>query len=181
MSVVALAQGAQAQKEANFVPASPDQIRNGTANGVGGGQKNGDVKISAVFTPPRPLNLAARGARVTVRNGLNEIVGAGELVLQGPLTLVADSRNTSETARFESAAGSTPPATATIGSLGRGQYSFSLAMSQATIALPAGCPKPSLATSIEVHDGTNPVVVVNFQQPWTCVNKNQEVYYLTLP
>jgi hypothetical protein len=181
-----------AQKETNFTPplSGPPplsgQIRSGSATGVGlpaaadGGGK-GRVKISGAFTFSGTLDLGAPGATVTIHNGLNEVGGAGEMVLDTALTLVADGRNTARSARFRTAPGGAPAATVTIGSRGRGQYTLAVDISAAVIDLPSACPRPNITTSIEVSDGANPPLVLDIEQPWQCVERGGRVEYLKTP
>jgi hypothetical protein len=185
LSVVAIDQAhpsAQASIQGNFTPPSTGpaplfgEIRSGTATGVGRGP--GAVTISGVFTFAGSLDLAARGATVTILNGLNEIGGRGDLVLDRQLALGADARNTSRTARFKTASGGTPEASVTIGSRGRGQYTLLLDIANATIHPPATCPQPQLVTSIEIDDGTNPPVVLGIDRPWECQPRGGRVEYL---
>jgi hypothetical protein len=132
-----------------------------------------------MFAFEGPINLAAAGATVRILAGLNE--SDDELVLDGRLTLAADERNMAKTARFKTGRGETPAAGVTIGSPGRGQFTFLLDMSRATIDVPGACPRPDLATFIEVDDGTNPPLLVAFAQPWQCLKRGGNVEYLRTP
>jgi hypothetical protein len=177
-----------ASMQGNFTPPSLGggafgEIRSGTAIGVAlaeaaQGRGRGRITVSGVFTFPGSLDLAARGATVSILNGLNEIGGAGDLVLDGPLALAADGRNTPRTARFKSASGGTPEAAVTIGSRGRGQYTLVLDMTDAAIRPPARCPRPQLATTIRIDDGTNPPVLLGIDRLWECRQRGGRVEYL---
>jgi hypothetical protein len=181
-----------AQKETNFTPplVGPPplagEIRSGTATGVGvapaaDGSGKGRVKISGVFTYSGALDLGAPGATVTIQSALHEAGGAGEMVLDAALPLVADGRNTAKTARFKTAPGGPPSATVTIGSRGRGQYTLAVDISGAVVDLPTACPQPHITTSIEVSDGTNPPFVLGIEQPWQCVERGGRIEYLRTP
>ena len=113
-----------------------------------------------------------------ILNGLNEIGGAGDLVLDRQLVLAADGRNAAKAARFKTGSGGTPQAAITIGSRGRGQYTLLLSMSDATIHLPGRCPRPELTTSIQIDDGTNPPVALGIDRLWECVQRGGKVEYL---
>jgi hypothetical protein len=162
------------------------QVRSGTAIQVGtapapDGSGRGSLRISGVFTFEGPINLAAAGATVRILAGLNEGGSGGDLVLDDELTLGAAGRNTATTARFKSAPGVTPGIEVTIGSRGRGQFNLLLDMSRATIDVPAACPRPELATVIEVDDGTNRPLRVAFDQSWQCLQRGGKVEYLRAP
>jgi hypothetical protein len=164
----------------------PGQIRSGTAIQVGtgpapDGSGRGSLRISGVFAFEGPLNLAAGGATVRILAALNEGGSGGELVLNSELTLDADGRNTATTARFKSAPGEAPGAAVTIGSRGRGQFNLLLEMSRATIEVPAACPRPELATVIEVDDGTNRPLRIAFDRAWQCLQRGGKVQYLRAP
>jgi hypothetical protein len=118
---------------------------------------------------------------VRILAALNEGGSGGELVLNSELTLDADGRNTATTARFKSAPGEAPGAAVTIGSRGRGQFNLLLEMSRATIEVPAACPRPELATVIEVDDGTNRPLRIAFDQAWQCLQRGGKVQYLRAP
>ena len=137
--------------------------------------------MSGVFTFTGALDLGARDIALTVLNALNEAGGAGELALDTQLTLTADGRNTSRSARFKTAAGTTPQATATIGSRGRGQYTFTLQISGATIELPTGCPQTEVSTAIELDDGANQPFSLSIVEPWRCIQRGGRVEYLRRP
>ena len=162
------------------------QIRSGTAVQVGvapapDGSGRGSLKITGVFAFEGPINLGAAGAKARILAGLDEGGSGGELILGGELTLVADGRNTAKTARFKTAPGETPAAAVTIGSRGRGQFTLVLDMSRATIDVPGACPRPELATVIEVDDETNPPLRIAFEQPWQCLQRGGKVEYLRTP
>ena len=187
-TVFVVAQGTvmgTAPVEVDCRPPVQGQIRSGTAIQVGvaparDGSGRGSLKISGVFAFEGPINLAAAGATVSILAGLNER-GSGELVLNGELTLPADGRNTAKTARFKTAPGETPAAEVTIGSRGRGQFTLLLDMSRATIDVPGACPRPELATTIKVDDGTNPPLRIAIEQPWQCLKRGTKVEYLRTP
>ena len=187
-TVFVVAQGmvmGTAPVEVDCRPPVQGQIRSGTAIQVGvaparDGSGRGSLKISGVFAFEGPINLAAAGATVSILAGLNER-GSGELVLNGELTLPAEGRNTAKTARFKTAPGETPAAEVTIGSRGRGQFTLLLDMSRATIDVPGACPRPELATTIKVDDGTNPPLRIALEQPWQCLKRGTKVEYLRTP
>jgi hypothetical protein len=56
-----------------------------------------------------------------------------------------------------------------------------LNVSEATIDLPGGCPRPDITTSIEIDDGTNPPFVLGIEQPWQCIQRGGRVEYLRTP
>lgn len=132
-----------------------------------------------MFAFDGPINLAAAGAKVNILGGLNE--SDDELVLDGRLTLAADERNTANTARFKTARGETPRVGVTIGSKGRGQFTLLLDVSGAAIDVPGACPRPTLATTIRVDDGTNPPLLVAINESWECLTRGAKVEYLRAP
>jgi hypothetical protein len=161
------------------------EIRSGTANGVGvaaaGGSGRGSLKLSGVFSFDGRLDLGAPGAQVTILNGLYAGESGGELVPGSLLTLAAEGRNTAKTARFKTARGETPQVEVTIGSKGRGQFTLLLDVSRAAIDVPGACPRPALATTIRVDDGTNPPLLVAINEPWECRTRGAKVEYLKAP
>jgi hypothetical protein len=187
-TVFVVAQGSvmgSAPVEVDCRPPVPGEVRSGTATSVGvsavpGGNGRGALRISGVFAHAGPINLAAAGATVSVLAGLHER-GSGELVLRGELTLPAEGRNTAKTARFRTAPGQTPAAEVTIGSRGRGQFTLLLDISGAAIDVPASCPRPELATTIKLDDGTNPPLRIALEQPWQCLKRGTKVEYLRAP
>ena len=54
-------------------------------------------------------------------------------------------------------------------------------MSGVTIDVPGACPRPELATTIKVDDGTNPPLLVAINQPWECRKRGAKVEYLSTP
>ena len=144
----------------------------------------GDVRTPDVPRTPavsEPFDLAAPGATVTILGGLTEIRGAGELVMDHPLTLFAEARNTAKTARFKTAPGEAPAAEVTIGSRGRGQFTLALKVRRATLDRPDGCPRPELGTKIRIADGRHRPVEVAMEQVWQCIERGATVEYLRTP
>src|SRR5262245_33368261 len=160
----------------------PGQIRRGTATRVGVTTgTDGSVEVSGVFAVSEPFDLAAPGATVTILGGLRETRGAGELVMDHPLTLFADARNTAKTARFKTAPGETPAAEVTIGNRGRGQFTLIVKVHQATLDRPDGCPRPELGTKIRIADGRHRPVEVAMAHVWQCIERGATVHYLRAP
>jgi hypothetical protein len=162
------------------------EIRSGTAINVDtapapDGSGRGSFRISGVFPFDGPINLGAGGATVRILAGLDQGGSGGDLVLNSVLTLDADGRNTATTARFKTARGETPRAEVTIGSRGRGRFTILLEISSTTIDVPVACPRPALATAIEVDDVTNPRLRIAFDQPWQCLERGSKVQYLRTP
>jgi hypothetical protein len=118
---------------------------------------------------------------VTILNGLYAGESGGELVPGSLLTLAAEGRNTAKTARFKTARGETPQVEVTIGGKGRGQFTLLLDVSRAAIDVPGACPRPALATTIRVDDGTNPPLLVAINEPWECRTRGAKVEYLKAP
>jgi len=150
----------------------------GKAHGVGLGERGG-AGITGRFTSGGSIGLGADSATVTITSLFNEAVGAGEVVANLPLTLVADPRNNANVGIFKTPPGSLPIAEITIGALGRGRFNFRLNVSKSTIAVPNECPTTDLTTSFTIDDGVNPPVVVTTEKPWRCFGTGNR--YLRTP
>jgi hypothetical protein len=153
----------------------------GRAHGVGMGAKTAGVAIIGIFTFDGAIDLSAFPATVTLTSLFNEVGGAGEVVANLPLTLLADSRNNANVARFNTPVGTLPIAKVTIGAKGGGRFTFRVDVAKATI-VPPSCPTTNLTTSFTIHDGFNPLfpsVTVTTLQPWRCFGAGNK--YLKSP
>jgi hypothetical protein len=44
--------------------------------------------------------------------------------------------------------------------------------------VPARCPRPELATTVGIDDGTNPPIVLGIDRPWECRERGGRVEYM---
>jgi hypothetical protein len=146
----------------------------GRAHGVGMGKNRAGVAIVGIFTSTEAIDLSFFPAKVTITSLFNEVAGAGEVVANLPLTLLADPRNNTNVGIFKTPPGSLPIAEATIGALGRGRFNFRLDVSKATIGVPSQCPTTKLRTTFTI-----PPVTVTTEQPWLCFGAGNK--YLKSP
>jgi hypothetical protein len=137
------------------------------------GAKTAGVAIIGIFTFDGAIDLSAFPATVTLTSLFNEVGGAGEVVANLPLTLLADSRNNANVARFNTPVGTLPIAKVTIGAKGGGRFTFRVDVAKATI-VPPSCPTTNLTTS-----STIPPVTVTTEQPWRCFGAGNK--YLKSP
>jgi hypothetical protein len=153
----------------------------GRAHGVGMGAKTAGVAIIGIFTFDGAIDLSAFPATVTLTSLFNEVGGAGEVVANLPLTLLADSRNNANVARFNTPVGTLPIAKVTIGAKGGGRFTFRVDVAKATSVdvakatiVPPSCPTTNLTTSFTI-----PPVTVTTEQPWRCFGAGNK--YLKSP
>ncbi len=155
----------------------------GSASRVGlvappGKDAGAQVGILTKFTFAGPINLGA--STVTIRELLDEVGGAGELVKGTggvdllPMTLVPSPGGRPNGAIFETRSRAVPKVRVEIQTKGRGLFDFLLRVDRGTIpAFPNLCEGPrsrtNLTTSFVINDGVNPVVI-STDQAWRCLD-----------
>lgn len=152
----------------------------GKAHGIGLGEKTAGVGITGIFTFEGNLDLRVP-TTLRITSLFNEVGGAGEVVKNIRLTLVADPRNNANVATFKTAVGVLPIAKVTIGAKGGGRFTFRVDVAKATIVPPSLCPTTNLHTTFTFVDGVNsPVLIsVSTEQPWLCFGTGNK--YLKSP
>jgi hypothetical protein len=137
------------------------------------------LELKGQFTLERAHNLpgidlASQVAQVTLYSLLDEVGENGELVENLPVVLYVHSRNSEDSAVYETLPGEKPAATLRIEAHKKypGTYSFKLKLNKADIARPDGCPRTSLLTSFTIEDGGAIPVHPETEALWRCNGKS---------
>ena len=137
------------------------------------------LEIQGQFTLERAhdlpgIDLASQVAQVTLYRLLDEGGKNGELVKNLPVVLYAHTRNSEDSAVYETLPREKPAATLRIEAHKKhpGSYSFKLKLNKADIVRPDGCPKTSLLTNFTIEDGGAIPVHPAVEAWWGCNGKS---------
>jgi hypothetical protein len=152
--------------------ASDVKLSKGIVHEIGLGARRAGIALSGTFFIQGNLNMAA-GAQLTITSLLRED-GGRELVTGLPLSLPITRYNKNGTVgTFKTGKGVDPIGIVKIGTPGA-HYNFQMQIAKVTIAVPSGCPSPTLTMSFTINDGVNPPVVVTLPVLWTCHGEGQK-------